>query len=391
MNLKTGKVKIGNLQWRTEIFRPEPGELEHFPLKVLLMTPNIPDYRLDIYNELGSFLNLTILHNGEEIIDPDNNFNQICYRIRKIGPFTYLSKNIHRICQRYDVVISESNIRHIDRDLLILNPFRSYKWISWGIGVSASYNKRYDSDRSLSFIRNYIFKHADANVFYSSYPIKKYLKAGFHKDSLFVANNTTSVSFNENAKFLKRKLLFVGTLYRQKKIFELLNSYKEAFLICDTIFPLDIIGDGPEFGVIQQWIIENHFQNKIQLHGSIYDKSILERHFREAYACISPGQAGLSVLTSMGYGTPFITRKDAITGGEIFNIANNITGILYNYDDELKSIILEITHNPEKFIKMGKIARNYYLQNRQVKNMVEGFTAAIKFVLIKNKTFNRNA
>lgn len=75
--------------------------------------------------------------------------------------------------------------------------------------------------------------------------------------------------------------------------------------------------------------------------------------------------------------------KKAITGGEILNIHSNKNSVLYNTDDELKSIILEISCNPMKYVDMGVKAREYYLQNRQVKDMVNGITDAINYVMHK--------
>lgn len=352
-------------------------------MKVLIITPNIPEYRYEVYQMLAREVDLTILHNGKEINKSEIQFKQIFSQLNRLGPFTYLGVKLNTLCKKFDVIISEANIRHIDRNLLILKSNRTYKWISWGIGVSASYEKKFDSDNSLDWIRHYILKRADANVFYSNYPVNKYIKAGFPQKSLYVANNTTYVSYEENIQYNKNKILFVGTLYKQKRIYELLRSYHEASKIFQDIVPLDIIGSGAEYESIKNWIKKNNLDEKIKLLGPIFDPSLLEEHFRTAYACISPGQAGLSVLTSMGYGTPYITMKEAITGGEIFNIHENDNGILYDSDDELKNIILDICRNPNKFIVMGLKAREYYLKNRKVKDMVNGLKEAINYVVNK--------
>jgi len=267
-----------------------------------------------------------------------------------------------------------------------MNPFRKYKWISWGPGVTSSYNKKYDSNEFLNRFRYFIFKHADANIFYSDYPLIKYIKAGIKPEKLFVAPNTTHVTFNNGITFKKNKLIFVGTLYKQKGLFELLDAYKEVYKENKNIIkPLVIVGQGPEYDRIMYWIKDNNLEDLITLTGPIYDHTILEKYFREAYACISPGQAGLTVLTSMGYGTPFITRKNAITGGEIFNIEHGVNGILYNNSEELKEIIVDIINNPGKYIEMGERARQYYLKNRQIENMVNVFKDAVEFV--KNNTY----
>lgn len=350
-------------------------------IKVLLITPRIPVYRYEVYRQLGVIFDLTVLHSGSQLQQNGATFKEIVLPIKRLGPLTYFSKSLNKLCQDYEVVVSEANIRHIDRDILILNRKRKYKWIAWGIGVSASYDKKFDENKSLDWIRHRIFRKADANIFYSEYPLAKYLNAGFKRESLFVAHNTTHVEYNEDLKFTKSKLLFVGTLYKQKRIYELLVSYKTACSMTENTLPLVIIGGGPEYEAVKSWIAYNKMQKKIVLTGPVFEPEELERHFREAYACISPGQAGLSVLSSMGYGTPFITISDAITGGEIFNIRNGENGILYYNNEDLKDIILDIFNKPEMFIEMGNNARKHYMENRQVKGMVKSLTDAVFYVL----------
>lgn len=115
--------------------------------------------------------------------------------------------------------------------------------------------------------------------------------------------------------------------------------------------------------------------------GAIYDAKELEPYFRQSFACISPGQAGLTVLTSMGYGTPFITKDGAITGGEIFNIKNDENGIIYDQEKDLTNIIIDIHKNCQKYITMGINARKFYMSNRRPDQMVEGLVAAINYSL----------
>jgi len=354
-------------------------------MKVLLLNPYIPDYRVYIFNLLAEKVDLTVAHSGKIHNEKNLNFNHIQIPKIVLGPFSFNPINLHNLCNNYDIIISDGDIRYIDRNILILNPYRKYKWINWGIGVSASYDKKFDENKRWDFIRHFIFKKADAQVFYSDYPIKKYLKAGFKPSSLFVANNTTYVRYDENKKFNKYKLLFIGTLYKQKNLNELLDAYSRYYKLSSDFLPLEIIGEGPEYKNILQWIDNNNLNSKIKLHGPIYDHEILEKHFRESFACISPGQAGLSVLTSMGYGTPFITKKDAITGGEIFNIISNCNGILYNKNAELIDILMDIELNPFKYIKMGQNARNFYLNNRTPEQMVKGLIDACMYVCNKTK------
>jgi glycosyltransferase involved in cell wall biosynthesis len=351
-------------------------------MRVLILNPSIPDYRISIFNRLAEYFDLTVGHSGTEIKNNDLSFKQIVLPILSIGPISFYPINLNRLCKKFDLVISEGNIRYIDRDMLILNPFRRYKWITWGIGVSASYSKKFDIDHRYDLIRSFIFKKANAQIFYSAYPVKKYIRCGFKPESLFVANNTTAVEFDYNKKYAKFKLLFVGTLYRQKKIFDLLTAYLIYSKKHSNPLPLCIIGTGSEYENIVLWIKENNLRSLVKLEGAIFEQKLLEKHFRESYACISPGQAGLSVLTSMGYETPYITKKDAITGGEIFNILHNENGIIYNSDEDLVKILDDIHSNKSKYIQLGINARDHFVNHRLPKYMVQSIVDACKYVTV---------
>ena len=161
----------------------------------------------------------------------------------------------------------------------------------------------------------------------------------------------------------------------------MLDSYKKALDLSENFLPLIIIGDGEEFNNIKTWITDHNLEENIHLKGAIFDTNELEQYFRQAYACISPGQAGLSVLTSMGNGTPFITKRSAITGGEIFNIKNKVNGITYLEDNELVDILLDINSNKKKYIKMGKNARSFYLNERMPEKMIARLILAIEYAL----------
>lgn len=352
-------------------------------MKVLVLNPYIPEYRIPIFNLLGEKVDLTIGHSGELIVGYTLRFKQVFFRLIRIGPFFLYRNFYYKRFNDFDIIISEGNLRYLDRNLLIINPIRKYKWINWGIGVSASYKKGYDKDRKYDFLRQLIFKKADAQVFYSDYPIIKYLAMGFKKESLFVAHNTVQVNYNKNANYNKKHLLFIGTLYKEKKVFELLEAYLDYLERSNEKVPLVLIGEGSEKAKIAAWVKFNNLDSYIDLVGSLYDESSLEKYFREAYLCISPGQAGLSVLKSMGYGVPFVTRNSAVTGGEIFNIIDQENGFLYSRKSELVSILTNLEHNKELYIEMGKRARDYYLKERNPEIMIDSLFETCKYVMAK--------
>ena len=351
--------------------------------RVLIIQNKITNYNLPIYNLIGNNNNidLTIAHFEKKSI-LKNNFKTISLTNYHIGSFVFSNENIFQLCQNFDVVISLADLHWIPLMMLSKKINRKFKLIYWTIGVSASYSNKFDENTRWDFLRYFFLRDADAILFYSSYPIKKYIKKNFAKKMLFVAPNTVKINNKNNVvePSLKNNLLFIGTLYKEKGIFELLTAYKNAFFNNADIPILNVIGDGKEMSKIIQWINKNELNNKIYLRGAIYDSATLEYYFKNAIACISPSQAGLSVLLSMGYGVPFITNFNSITGGERLNIKNNQTGISYKKHSDLMKIILDICVDKIKYLNMGIKAKKFYNEHRTANHMVSGFINAINYV-----------
>ena len=316
--------------------------------RVIILYNKLFHYRIPIWNILARYCDLTVTYSeGKEITIPAN----VCFKVKylktyaNVNRFVIQKDNIRKIAKEYDVVIAYGNIAWLKYSTLPW--FNKTKVIFWTIGVSASYDSGYDKRNTWDRIRTYFYKKANALIFYTSYPIDKYEKRGIPREKMFVAPNTVAVEpIKEDIR--KDSLLFIGTLYRQKGIQYLLNAYK-VNRDNPNLLPLNIIGEGPDSMYVANWIKENKLESIIKMHGAIYDNKDKAKFFKRAYACISPLQAGLSVLESMGYGVPFITVKDAITGGELFNIHNGIDGVTMDSIDELTDVLADICNNQQKY------------------------------------------
>ena len=348
--------------------------------KLLILQLEVPNYRIPIFNYLSEIYDLTVACSKKVAFEQQCKFKTLLLPYRNVSKFILHKDNIRELADQFDVVIYLGNIAILKYALLPFKCHRKFKTIVWTIGVSASYSKKYDANHKWDFVRDFFYKKADACLFYTDYPVQKYISRGFEKDSLFVANNTVEV-IDTLDKQQKDTLLFIGSLYKQKGITDLLDAYYEAYIAAPNIPRLNIIGKGEEFDNIQQWIKQNNMESKVELLGPIYEDSKKEMYFKRALATISPNQAGLSVLESLGYGTPFVTSQDAITGGERFNIRNGETGVLYDTKDDLAKILIDITNNPQKYIDMGENAARYYRKNRTAKKMVQGFVDAVNYVM----------
>lgn len=349
-------------------------------IKVLILYNRLFHYRIPIFNILAKYVDLTVAYSQGPGTKEKLNFETVKLPIFKYKRVVIHRNNVYKMCRQYDVVIAYGDIAWLSLSTLPFQRKRKFKIIFWSIGVSASYDKKFDEVSKWDKIRNFFYRKADALVFYTDYPFGKYIRAGFNEEKLFVACNTVEINQNFKSRSVRDSLLFIGTLYMQKGLLMLLENYKKAYEINSGILPLNIVGGGDEYATVEGWIKNNGLSNKIFLHGAVFDSQKKSDVFSKAVACLSPLQAGLSVLESMGYGVPFITMHDSITGGERLNIKNGINGILLQDLSEIKEIILEITENPQKFIQMGNVARDYYLKNRKPEDMADGLLDAIKYV-----------
>ena len=348
--------------------------------KVLLLDNDLVHYRIPIYNILAERVDFTHACCYPKKIDDEMKFKSILLPPFNIGRFTFQKRSVYKFCQQFDAIISYGDMAYLQFITLPWHCRRKFKIAFWGIGVSASYTKHFDAVSRWDKFRKFFYKKADALVFYTDYPIKKYTDWGFKRESLFVAPNTVAVEeYDENQE--RKNLLFVGTLYREKGLQYLLDAYYEAFSIDPNIPNFDIIGAGPDSDIIKQWIASHKMEDKITMHGAIYDRKIKALFFARSIACISPMQAGLSVLESQGYGTTFVTTKTAFTGGEIFNIRNGETGILLDNVEQLKDTILDISKSPDKYLQIGKNARKHYLECRKPEDMAQGFCDVVDYML----------
>ena len=257
--------------------------------------------------------------------------------------------------------------------------FSKTKVVFHSLGVSASYDKGYDVHHEWDSIRKLFYNRADALAFYTSFPIDKYAKMGIPREKMFEAPNTVEVRPVEVASE-KDSILFIGTLYRQKGIQSVLDAYLNLRGKVDLpIFR--IIGKGPDYEPIRQWIDEHNMGDLIEMTGAVFDIDEKANYFAKAYACISPKQAGLSVLESMGYGVPFISCKGAITGGELLNIHNGVDGVIVETESKIIDVIRDIAINKDKYIEMGKKAQEFYKGNRTPRHMANGLWNAVKYAM----------
>ncbi|WP_417513674.1 glycosyltransferase [Marinobacter sp.] len=333
--------------------------------KLLVVYNKVWPYRVCIFNILSEKFDLTVAVNDRTSLSQSYNFKVVYLETKKVGPFQWHRNNLRKIMNSFDCVVGLYDIRWLR--FMLASLFSKSPVIFWGIGVTASYENKFDSKSTWDRVRLFFAKRSRGVLLYSDYPVERHIRLGMPKDRIWVAHNTTNVSLDSYDEKCERcSILFVGSLYKEKNVMGLLGDYRKAVNVSGSIPKLEVIGSGEDFEMAKKFVIDNELSDKVVMHGAIYNPQDLVSIFNRGIVCISPSQAGLSVLTSMGMGVPFATNSDAITGGEIFNIRHLETGVFIDkLAEDTTSFFLWVEKNHEDLLYMGIKARDFYLSYRR--------------------------
>jgi glycosyltransferase involved in cell wall biosynthesis len=341
---------------------------------ILILYNFILHYRIPFFNVLAQNYNISVLHSGKKSKGPDDMFEEIIVPVKKIGPF-YLQKGVLEEVNnsKYDIIIALFDVRWLNTLRSIHNHNKKAKYILWGAWIT----NNYIADKVRLFYTNI----ACANVFYTNEALQDFVQKGIDPRNLYVGNNTFDVgerirSF-ENPE--KKSILFVGSLDERKQNDILLRSFSEILEKIPSDITLTIIGDGIQKEILEALSNELQLGKRVDFVGKLTDTRVLMDYYKKAIVSVSFGQAGLSVLQSLGYGVPFLTKENAISGGEKSNIRNEYNGILCKDDkDSLSENLVRLCNYPEYAKTLGKNAFDYYTKYCSMENMVQGFRDAIE-------------
>ena len=106
-------------------------------------------------------------------------------------------------------------------------------------------------------------------------------------------------------------LVFLGRVYREKRLDELLEAVRMIESRGLTRKPVEVvvIGDGPELEGIRARAAG---RERVHFLGELYDQEAVARHLRVASAVVIPGKVGLAVNHAFAHGVPVITRESRL-------------------------------------------------------------------------------
>lgn len=349
---------------------------------VLILQELLPPYRVPIFNRIARLpgVSLTIGHVAPYDASDADAFETVRYSAVRGRFFVRADIDAAFDLDQFELVIAMFNLRWLDL-MRLSTRRRAYALAYWGIGVSTSAG--FGHRRSLDWVRVKAARRADAVILYSERSRSAYDLAGIPPEKIFIAENTVEVDSPRalGAEGEQSSFLFLGSLRPNKGLEDLLVAFAEASPMFERPIMLDIVGDGSERAVLEELVAKLHLDEQVRFHGARHALSELEPFFSRAIACISPRQAGLSVPLAMAHGVPFVTRRDAITGGERFHIVNGLNGIDYEGGTRvLAQELVRLANDQALARRLGRNAVAHYVEFASADKMIGEFRRVIETV-----------
>jgi glycosyltransferase involved in cell wall biosynthesis len=343
-------------------------------LSVLITQSRVPSYRKPLFNALARMWRVTVVHSGQPSATSADHYNEILTPPLQL-PGARWQPGVVAASTRCDVVIAMFDVRWLSN--VVLAWIRPRRTIFWGIGPG--------SNRAGNMIRIAMARRAAALLVYEDEGAAWLEQHSVEPHKIFVAHNTVYAPPQPSRAPQRGRtnILVLGTLDRRKMIDEL---FEAVAIVAGGLPPtttIDVIGDGPDGSRLRETAKRLGLERRVRFHGAMTaDDPAFRDVLQRAVVAVSPGQAGLSVLESMAYGVPFVSRADAITGGELANITNDVNGVVYSggaveLSAVLRRIVLDVAHAE----RLGTQAWVHYHQHRRIENMVAVFAEAVSSVV----------
>lgn len=340
---------------------------------ILVVQAWLPHFRRELFNSLCKLGPVTVAHAGASVRQPSDRFEEVLLPATKRGPFRLQPGLFDLIkARRPEAIIAMFDIRWLDTIRAMYRFDREIAWIWWGLAPG---NHAIALPPKLAVARR-----PNPIVFYDAATYDALKNRIPNAERLFVANNTFHVPDRAEAYLhpVKSRFLNVGSLNARKQNDVTIRAFANIIRDRDDNLRLTLIGEGEQRETLTKLVQSLGMEDRVDLLGPINDPAALNRYYCEAIASVSFGQAGLAVLQSMAFGVPFVTKKNAVSGGEISNITSGENGILCEDDpDSLEKAMRQLIDDPQAARQMGQAAFEHYSTNATLENMVASFVKAI--------------
>lgn len=371
-------------------------------IKVAWISTVLPSYRISFIkclSENNSDIHFTIIYGNDNpgysaynaygVTEINNRVKNFFYP--KTGKAIWQHGVIKRlIFNNYDIVIITEAIYNLTNWLVILvNRVLKKKTIVFGhINFTVSSTSTFSIKQ---FLRNILYKSADALFTYTDSGRQNALKVGILPNNIFVINNTLDTSaiidFVKNIDKISlqniktrykinsnKVLIYAGRLYKNKHV-ELLIEAFQLLKKNHVDLTLLIVGDGSE---------KEHLQNIAQNNCDIRFINYLPSNelnylFQISTVTVIPAALGLICIHSFANGVPIITVENHYSHGpEVSYLSDDNSIKISNLDPQGFAEAIEfLLNNPNKLQNLKKGALKT-AEKHSIEKSVNNFISGIK-------------
>lgn len=344
-------------------------------MSVVFLQGSLPHYRVQFFNELASSIDqeITVVHFSDKV-NGDLNFKQVILPTVSFCGFNY-NHGLLRLIDSInpDTIVGMADLRWISFLLLALFPRYRNKFIWWGLDKGSSNLSKYFQVLYFSRFKRFIF--------YSNSTLHKFSDILSDDSRWYVAQNSLAVPDQVPPSYGGKHFLNVGSLNYRKRNDLLFFAYQRYLQLTDNPLPLLIVGSGTELESLIKLSFALKIDKYVKFLGHIdSDSEELIELYDNAVCSLSLGQAGLSILQSFGFSRPYISFKNAISGGELENIISGYNGYLCDDIGDVVSKMLRLSSDKIVLAEMSSNAFVYYSNVASLKKMSHVFVRAINDV-----------
>ncbi len=327
---------------------------------LVILEYGIPHYREFIFDHLSKqFKDIKFIHTNERFGSKNKYKTLSSVNIKLFKGISLCIFNIFKTFN-YDVIISTLNYRKPHTWIPFILSSNKNNWIFWGQGKGKS------SSKIFNWLKKNIINKSLGYVVYTESGKNELIKIGVKDHKISVANNTLKVN-NAQLTFGDDYLIYVGRLQERKGLDKVIRALES------TKYSIIIVGDGIDEKNKLLKLSENlNLSDQVIFKEGTFDYKELKSLYSNAIAYISPDHVGLGVVQSFAFGVPVITCKNKAHAPE-FGYCDETNSYLYEYDDELPSIIKKVYENESIRSQKKHLAYNFYLNNLHYDNVINAF------------------
>lgn len=369
-------------------------------IRVALMQPSLPHYRIPVYANLAARPTLDFILQYSTRPDIRNSEPKGFKAIHTPATLNWRNSTLiwHQDDIRvagsgdYDVVIYPWTPRQASVIPAIMAARRSGTGVVlWGQGVS-----KFENAARLN-LRMWLARRADAIVTYNRAVAKNLVHLGFDERDVFAAINSLDQSetwywreeclrapermrtFRETNRLKDKTVLFVSRLHFPNRIDVLIEA---AALLAPEMPDLRVIlvGAGEARDSLEALVRRRHLDSICTFTGALYGEEQTAPWFQASDVFCYPSNAGLSLLHAQGHGIPLLLGDHLSSHNpEIESFEDGVNGRSFKHNDpaDLARVLKEMFADRESLKRMGQAGLRNMRENFTIPRMADGLEQAI--------------